>query len=509
MDYMPQSIRIASQEDVLLDFLISQTAGEVFTSKADMKAAVGEKLFSVLHRKGIANRDAFVDKMTNSLLIATQSDDVKVDRLAKLLDSVTLGNKAAPARIVLVSNVDGERRLHVRVPVIPTGNDGQMDNLGHLLKFAMSLLGMKKDQVKILPDPELGAECLIPAPIMQKMTALVASSSTSKGLFAGEVATIRDVLKANLVETLGAIRILRAHAGILRKKPAVRMKDGTVNHPKVITLEDLKEQFNVMFGLKSSNIPTYTRNYLLQALSEIVKETNTGFPGGFIHSLKERNRCQNSEGVLTLMGYVPKATSAFKVQSVLMSKIDTKDNKDVGIKPMTFEKEGETDCLTYQEFRAGVCLLLPMIDPNSGKALKEQISVNPFSQKRAKTLETFNTFSESIDALNLAHSVKVAVSSKTNKTAKPEHFRVAKATLVNKFSQPVFVDANHKTYGSFKDLPDNVRKFFGKLFHKNVESKKRTAANIAEDADMGESSEVEESTSSSPDKGKKKAKASG
>jgi hypothetical protein len=365
----------------------------------------------------------------------------------------------------------------VRIPDILDNNTSGLDNLGVLLQLAMCLLGLKKDQIHIVRDPSLGNNITLPSKIHEMATSIVASSKTSKGLFAGEVMRYKTGMIANLVETLAAIKLLRARTGCLKAKPPVRNKDGTYVRVPRLTLEDLKDQMNQALGLKAPNVSPYVNKIVRSILAECVKPRNQHFPGGFIHALKERNKIRSTDGLWNLMGLVPVSVSGYKVQNVFMHKIVHDTNKNpYDVLPMDFERESEPDQLTYQEFRAATKLLCPLIDPSSTKPMKEQISKDPFDICNVHIQDAYKVLEEPVDKLNLAYSILAAYRSKKNETARPVHLLHAKAMVANACIKLPYIDGAGNHYADFKELPNVIRKFFGKLFHKRVEGKKRLAS---------------------------------
>jgi hypothetical protein len=434
----------------------------------------------LIKKNASAITDGLRDRVIVELEIYRQSDEIKIDRLAKQLSKVELAKeRTAQYKVLTLMHINGVITLSVRCPDFDQNNNGQVDNLAHLFRFAMCMLGLNENQIRLVSDPTLGREILLPAKLVQVISGINQSSKTSKGNFAGDVYKYKSGIKANLVETLGAIRLLRTHIAQVKKKPGIRKKDGSLVQFPSTTLEDLKAQFNLAAGLTDPACPRYAKTFVLSILAECVKPTNSSFPGGFIHALKERNGVKNSEGVLTLMGHVSKAPSVFKIKQIFAHKVD-KDLKSVNY--YQFDDKDNPEEVSFSEFRAAACLTLPFISPTSEKPMKEQISESPFTTKSSEVLEYFTSNSDLTDSANLAHAVLTAVKNARNKTALPKHFLNAKQTLVAKFKQPVWRDRDGNTYHHFKEIPRNIREFLGKTYHKSIVGHKRDRS--SENADI-------------------------
>jgi hypothetical protein len=480
--YLPPSVYNATLESGLIDYLASGLVSANVNTIKDCSDYVDSNLWKIVKKTSSLVASGLRDRVILQLEIFRQGDLIKIERLSNQLRKIDLREQKQNANIVLsLIHCDGKLTVTARVPDFDQTNNGQVDNLGHLLRFAIALLGVLPENLRIVNDPSLGRDILLPAKLIQMISSINQSSRSSKGSFAGDVYKYKSGLKANLVETLGAIRLLRTHVAQVRKRPAMKKRDGTSVSFPVTTLEDLKSQFNIASGLTDPGVPAFTKSFVTAVLAECVKETNKAFPGGFIYALKERNGVKNSEGVLNLMGHISKVPSTFKIKQIFMTTV-TEESK--AIRSMDFEKDSP-DEMSYGEFRAAACLTLPFIDPKSSKAFKDQIAESPYTTRSKELLDHFNEVTEKVDSVNLCHAVLTAVKSAKNKTASPKHFRVAKETLVAKFKQPVFKDRSGTTYPAFKDLPSHVKTFLAKLYHKDVIGQKRDGITSI-DAELGD-----------------------
>jgi len=469
------AIQTAILEDAVLDALVTKAISEDVRSETDLHTMVQTNFWLWIQKTAAAITRNPVDTLYNKLRIRLLSGQI-TERLSKSFSTMTLSTKRDLKKVLVVTTEGPDKVLSVRVPNIPEADTGGIDNLGYLLHFASHMLGISKDHVRVVPEPSLGNSLPLPSTLNKSLAGILAATQTTHGAFAGDVYTFETGFKANLVEVLGAVWILRHNSGKFRNKPSYRKKDGKSLIPKLVTLEILKDKFNEQLGLKAPGLHPFLRTFLLNVLAEVVKERNSAFPTCFIDACKRRNNVQNSEGVLAHLGYVPCTPTSYKILNVLLSKVEEENNKCTKISSMNFDaNQGTVDQLDYREFRAAACMLLPLIDPMDSKPMKSQIAVSPLAVTSKITLEIYNEdpHRAATDALNLAYAVKQSVLAK-NKNASPAQYKTVRDSLVCKFNTPVLKDRRGAIYPTFKEVPKHIRDFLSNLLHKKIEGNKRT-----------------------------------
>jgi hypothetical protein len=510
----PPAIQKNVIDDALFDVFLLEEAKLNIQSSEDGLRAVKAFLQSQLQWTAALEAGPLVQSMWNKYFVWKAGTGINpTSKLAKALSRLTLGVRTR-LPIIVVSRREAEApELTVQVPLIPEDNQGQLDNLGHFLKFATRILGINADRVKLAPNANLGNSCLLPAFLANVMTSLIGAFDHSLGLFAGEEYSFPSGFKGNLAEILGAIRILRLNQDVVRKRPQPTGK----NSPRVHTtsLGDLQDLFNEKFGLKRSDLQPWAVSFLKAILSESTKSNQSFFPGGIIHAARVRNTVRTSDGILAKLGYVPVVPQDQKLREVLLTRIIEKEEKakeGSSSKPQTSSdpskgKEGETNrylalvsdsewkeqgC-SFTELRTAVVLSLAKYNPKVDKSPKEQIEVESLASITKSTRSYYKEHAEVVDALNYAYAVKVSLKDKRSKS-KPSHFLEARNRLINATANKPFVDALGIRYSRFQDTPDQIRGYLEKKYH----SKKNDAKRSAEDSMQVDNAPKEEAPMSAP-----------
>jgi hypothetical protein len=510
----PPAIQKNVIDDALFDVFLLEEAKLNIQSPEDGLRAVKAFLQSQLQWTAALEAGPLVQSMWNKYFVWKAGTGINpTSKLAKALSRLALGVRTR-LPIIVVSRREAEApELTVQVPLIPEDNQGQLDNLGHFLKFATRILGINADRVKLAPNANLGNSCLLPAFLANVMTSLIGAFDHSLGLFAGEEYSFPSGFKGNLAEILGAIRILRLNQDVVRKRPQPTGK----NSPRVHTtsLGDLQDLFNEKFGLKRSDLQPWAVSFLKAILSESTKSNQSFFPGGIIHAARVRNTVRTSDGILAKLGYVPVVPQDQKLREVLLTRIIEKEEKakeGSSSKPQTSSdpskgKEGETNrylalvsdsewkeqgC-SFTELRTAVVLSLAKYNPKVDKSPKEQIEVESLASITKSTRSYYKEHAEVVDALNYAYAVKVSLKDKRSKS-KPSHFLEARNRLINATANKPFVDALGIRYSRFQDTPDQIRGYLEKKYH----SKKNDAKRSAEDSMQVDNAPKEEAPMSAP-----------
>jgi hypothetical protein len=380
--------------------------------------------------------------------------------------STTLKTKE-PIMVLTEASSDEKRTLTVRVPVVSRANTGQVDNLGAYLRFATALLNVKTENLRIVEDQRLGDSVLLPAKMNATMTGIIGAIKSPSGLFAGEIYKFDSGFKGNLVDILAAIRLLRTKSEVVRKRPQPTAPKAQKVH--ITSQAVLLEMFNEKAGLKDPALPQWSGLIIKSILSESTKMYFTGFPGVFFHSVKIHNETKSSDGVLNKLGYIPVVSSDQKLKEVILHDTNVKkiNGKNIYEVLAIDGKEGrETD---YREYRAAVALSLCKIDPTSDKPMKEQCSVTPTSVKNKNTLKYHKIQEGAVDALNLAYAIKVSLTEKKSKSTE-EHYHNARNSLINNLNEAEFRDARGKKYPKYSDIPESIRGYLQKTYHRTVQA---------------------------------------
>jgi hypothetical protein len=363
-------------------------------------------------------------------------------------------------------------RIVVRLPSFDEKNEGQLRNLVKILKWVLATLGYKENQLYKITDDKLGKTVALPAKIERMMDLFIFS-------FHSPVSTLERIdfgqgkLKANLVELIAALRVLKLHNHLIRKS----RRDDT------ITQQMLRETFNVRAGLKETGTDPWLINLVKGVLAELTKVTQP-FPGSWIHTIRDANKVKSNIGLLGIMGWVPRVANPTKIQHILLSKTreeettvapkQLKSKAVIGTGTKTkstvlyrVDDANTPEGITHREFRLGASMLLPFLNPKSNKSIKDQLSVDPLSIRKSHIVDFYNQNQLIVDACNLAYANRVASERKDSK-ATPRTFSASRGRAVTLSKDVAFMDYQGIYYPRWIDVPDNIREGLQKLLHRKV-----------------------------------------
>jgi hypothetical protein len=382
--------------------------------------------------------------------------------LSKLLRVTKVSEKSSAPLVVLHRESD-QQHFTVRVPAVDTKNETQIANLGHLLSFASSLLGLDSKRIHLLTDPTLGGEILLSSSQQKLLDSLKSSALSPKGLYPGESYSFKSGFKSNLVGLLGAMRILTTKQEYIRKRP-----NNSPREPlEVVSYQDLLEMFNIRSGLKTDTL-TYSQNFVKNVLNLVVKPSNINFPGGWLYTVRHQNGVATDTGLLFKLGYTEKVSSHHKLLDVVFNPVIVKDDKKV-------IHNNKSENLSFIEFRSAVALTAPKICHNLDVAMDKQVSVDPLKVKTPRVLESFTDAERcgAVDRLNVAYALKVSVTSKKSKT-EPKHYEQARNAFLHSTARCKIKDGDDD-FAKFSELPVATQGYLRKTFRYPVQDKKRKA----------------------------------
>jgi hypothetical protein len=459
--------------DCLLDIALNSEEWKDVASRQDLV-----QFASLISKRNIivepqSEEIGFIKALANRLELCFASADISSTQ--RLVDALTksASDNANPDRQYLV--VSGNR-LIARVPHYEDDNLGHIDNLGKHLRWAATVMGIKDPKVRILKDPAVGTGVQLTARVERMMDNTIAALALPPSE-SGDKAEFKSGLKGNLVELLAAIKLSRKYAGAVQKKTG--SKDEKIVQT---TLEDLKKSVNARAGLMEPGVSSFTQVFVKNVFNELTKPNGKLFPGNWLHSLKVTNNVKNNIGIIYKLGYESKVPAANKVITVttMFAKVQDKFIVEAQKKNQTpelsnlnghlvqvSEKTRLSGSTTHREFRLGVMLLLPMIDPKDARSPKDQLSVDPLSVRDKKTLAYYSGQREIVDALNLAYATYVAAP-KRNSKATPLGYESAKGHAIRLSANREFMDRSGRNYQKFSDIPEHIREYLAKLLRRKI-----------------------------------------
>jgi hypothetical protein len=501
VDDLPVSQKRAIYIDSLIDIALDMEQWTTVASAEDLAQFAQSLIRTTLVISPEIELSGFTKDLVTKLNLYFSSSSISMtERLVSALRKETDTNEKPDRQYMVVSG----NRLAVRVPVYDSENLGQIDNLGKYLRWAVTILGLKDPEVKILQDATLGTGIQLPARIERMMDNTIAAL-TLPPEESGDRANFRSGLKGNLIELLAAVKLMRKFMGATQKgvtPKASPTDDSSKKEAKKewspTTLEDLKRSINVRSGLKEPGVSTFTQIFVKNVFNELTKPTGKFFPGMWIHSLKKTNGVNNNVGIIYKLGYETKVPNVNKVYNVVMHEVALKDsvaitaqkrnekvnltNSNSHVRKIT-EKNRLSESTTHQEFRMGVFLTLPLLDPKSSTSPKDQLSTDPLTVRDKKVLGFYSKNRDVVDALYLAYATLQALPKKNSK-ATPLGYRSARGHAMRLTANREFMDATGQTYQLYSDIPVHIREYLQKLFMRKFTQEESDSEDESESGDQ-------------------------
>jgi hypothetical protein len=404
------------------------------------------------------------------------------DRLFQVLSLARQRDKSDLPFITVTTQGD-QRLLSARIPRVDPNNAGQIENLGHLLRFAGQVLGIHPTNVRTYEDPTVGEGLTLQANINRTITLLSESCTSPEGMYPGEIVNFENSFKGNLVDMIAALRLLRKYQPVIRKRVARHSLDEIrkLGHtPKKyvssVNQNILIDTFNTHAGLKSEMQP-YVKSFIKAVLTEVTK-SRSFFPGGWNFSLKRHNGVSSLDGVIARLGYEPSVPYFSKVEQIFSESMVTLSrrlsNGSVQTKTKIVTATKETP-LTFRESRALASIALPYFSDDDKRSVGDQLKLQPLKVASKNTLRYFERNPTTVDDIEIAYAVKSAVSKK-KQSASDLHKTQAHQRLVNDCSQPKYEDRCGKTYKDHRDFPERFRNYLEKVLFATMTVDKITEA---------------------------------
>jgi hypothetical protein len=447
----------------------SNTGAGTIQSLVDAELRVKEYAFSTLYTKTDAlMANGFINRVAKVLFIDNMSVSIPDEtRLSNLLKKMRITKEQKSPIGCFTRRVSEDStsflQLSMRVPELTPENTGAWDNLALLIKFASAVTGADLQKVRVIQDSSLGNTVLLPAFHQKLLNEITVAASHSQGVCTSAVYKIKEGYEANPVEMLGLLKVLNANYYLCRKAPA--RKDKITN---TLQSSEVREAFNLHCGLKTAK-SDWVLQFITEALAFAVRPTTESFPGCFIHAAKERMKVKSSQALLQTCGWVPIVPHTVRGHTIVYNKVAEKDGKK------SLFRLPEDSMLDFPEHRTLVALALPKINPESSVTFEDQLKKDPMSHiwnKSQLTVYASKGYIEFLDAVNTAYNIHTACHDPKGK-ATAAHFEQIRGLVLRKSANLPLVDARGISYASFKELPDNIRKFFLRKYQWKAGASKR------------------------------------
>jgi hypothetical protein len=459
--------------DCLVDNALAEEHCDTVATAQDAVLFTKSVLPKFVDQESVPDWDELVYEVASKLSLFCISDTPEEgSRLSKAYASRPVDRQSIAPYIVVSNNT-----IAVRVPSYDTANTGQEDNLGKILRWAVSILGISNPIVKIAKDKELGKDINLPSKIERfldnSMAAMTLAPSESSDRF-----EFLTGLKANQVEMIAALRLLRRYGHCLKRSRTLgKLSKEKKTKVSPVSIEDLKKILNARAGMFDHGVPPFLIGIVKGVLNELTKYKSTRFPGQWIHSLRSANKTKSNIGVLYKMGYELRVINPVKLLSVVKTAVQPRDNyvpkqmKRSGEKPnpndavelVSLSDKTRPEGTTFREFRLGALLLLPLIDPKDKESPKGQISRDPLTMRNKIAQDFYQENRDVVDALNLAYATQASIGQKTAKST-PLGFKSARGRAIRRSANRTYKDAAGTEYQRIKEIPEHIRNFLCSLF---------------------------------------------
>lgn len=465
--------RDAYFESSLVDMLITYSSDlSIISSLQDCK------MFLLHHLKGkveittagVANGAA--DRLSRKLFLYIQNKDqegnTELERLLKTLQKSTNISQ----NLVEQYYKDEISYLIIYLPDFDDSDEDTRKVLLLLVSFALKMHQTPIDNLRIVKDSKIGSGKLsCPQTFSKLMKDLIASSESSLGLYAGEVYKFGSGCEFNLVECIAAMRLLNIKQEFIRKQ---KFSQESKKSPTSFNM--LQETFNVSAGLKSKE-SSYVIKFIKTVIKSMIAKHNRGFPGGWIHASRTRNKVKSDFALLNIMGWTEKVSSTHKLNEVIFNTVDPRKEDDPKSKDRIINITADKRQFLHAEFRTAVALTLPRLDTSEPSKFDSDYKLDPLS---VRSLQICNNFCSEkrdllVDQLNEAYIFRMSEKNPKSKT-KAIHYKIARDRLLKLSSNMPLIDARGRRFTSFSNIPAPAQKWLREKFRYPV---KRTIDEVS------------------------------
>jgi hypothetical protein len=468
-------------EDSLTDMLVSVIKDEKLTSPQEAMTFVKANVQKFASGHAALQMSGAFERIATKLLMFSMGVPAPKDgRLGKLVRDVKLSEKYK-APLVMLSHVNGQPRLTVRIPALDAKDTASRAAYEAVMTLLHYTTGVKAENMYHIFDSALGDTIKFDATSIKLIDELTSSASLPSGAFPGEVLKIGEY-KCTLPTILASLHFLARKQNFIRKRDPQNKEE-----VKQVTASELRASFNVRTGLTDKS-KSYTAMLLKAALAVTVSSTNRVFPGGWIKSNRELNGVKSDSGLLYKMGYCEKVPFHHKLLSVIHNAVVTKPDGKLHV---VNQSGNEVKNYSFLEFRAGAVLTAPLIDNTSAESMDTQCKRDPLSVRSEKVLDNFsdNQYHKAINSLNRAHALLTTVN-KGNAKTKPIHFEQARNEFFHLCAKVPIKDGAGVEHKLLSELPVPVYEYCRKAFKFKKSENKRTVEDTSMDVDSQQSSET-------------------
>lgn len=414
-----------------------------------------------------------------------------VESLKEAFAKFRIGAEEKPKKYedyLVVFKNQGEVYLYLTVPDVTQAAKDIKETLSFYISFITSMLGIKQENVRLRFSAELGNLIKSPRPVIDALKNLIACARTSSGETNMRVHTYDSGFKSALPGNLVAMKILKRDSTFYRKMPAKLDKSGKKGKTPVVHLQKIRDVIDTELGFNQPGSDPYVRSLITQTFKQMTCETQHWFPPAFwAHAKKKNGDCKSTEALMAKMGYIKLIPQPNKIVRVFTKRFEVNGEG----KPTKMVDLKKDELLTHnQEFRAGVKLVLPLLQ--SGKiSLEKQVFKNEdYVSKIAITL--YNEIAEKSDDLNKAYAFLSSYEGRKSKktTVTHVHNMIGKAARAIDSKLP-YKDGNDIEYENYQDIKKDYRTYLEKLFHRHKSTDKRSSKDLQDsqgDVEMGEGS---------------------
>jgi hypothetical protein len=204
--------------------------------------------------------------------------------------------------------------------------------------------------------------------------------------------------------------------------------------------------------------------FIKSIFAQVTKAGNENFPGGWINSLRKRNKCSTDIGLFYKLGYSEKVPSLHKVKDIIFNEVLTREDGKKVLSNISTNEKNKRNC-SFIEYRTAVHSLTPMINPGSDVKFDKQVSEDSLKIRDAQKITTWtdNKFHAYVDAVNVAFAIKSSLDDKKSKST-PLHYEQARNRVLHMSAHLPLVDSQGKSYESVMKVDSKIESYLRTTF---------------------------------------------
>jgi hypothetical protein len=236
----------------------------------------------------------------------------------------------------------------------------------------------------------------------------------------------------------------------------------------------LKDSVDFHFGLKEQGVSDFSKNFLRQVFALATRPDGL-LPASFFAVTKSENGVSSHEGIMAKLGFVAINPS---VNKIINSCTQNYKNKEDGTIFEVYTQKEET--LPHDKnFHMGVKFLLPYISKRDDISSQLNRADQDLS---TNARDYYKTYSNVVTELNRSYAF-LSAHRKNKKKTKAASVVSAIVKASNLSAKMPYMRKDGKTYSSYMDIPNKIRKHLEKLLKRRKSPNKRSREDAGPESD--------------------------